>query len=896
MKHIKHRSLLLWGQGLIHLVQIFYLSSPCFVVTCWKTKLRRARCFPSTYTFPRFCEKSVVYLKLPFTLTNVHSHAVSSSFSYVGATSISLNKREANRVAKLRQVRCAKLVKTELAIRWWHQKKNYFLFSSLVLHVCKDQSEAFALEHAYLSAWKPKLNFPYISSHLKFKALGFAKVRCRSKQPMLFHGMRLFKKVRHRALKPNKPKRLVMSQVQAWTLLIDLGSNTIRSFLASKHIRSLSVSPDCLYALFRLAGNLEEPGRSRVKGLLASALKFRCLSIPRPHKPITLPFLSHPSFQQELKQFLALKVLKLRRHCLPFHLPSPAPREGAHDKISNNLFNFKRWLEWISKKADHQVVPCKCRSFQGKLSPEDFVDSHVVCSASKLLRNPELIQVASASVTLTFYPAKHFYFQIALNNFEAWLKHHGLPCLSREDFSDFLEVQWLEHLHHSAHAQLFTAPCVFKIKQILSESWILHIADKEPGHLIAYCPYLYVDTMRSTWNDVSVFEHVDMAPDFLPSYFMDKCPLKIRKRYSWGISPSAQPPYGYGLLKRKKKFKVARTIISYAFTAFAKLLRATSIILEDILSTTWPDLLGLDKAPVIWNKLHAFLANMDDDEDYTVINDDLVGFFNAIPQERIIDSVHDLLSDFFAMRCNRQQFDQVQMSVNLSKLVHHNRVFQGKVRSLNKLNFKSLFLADIPDLVQLSFDSGVFTALGTCYRQIRGSSIGNQISPILSAISIAKYERTWKQSFSAWLTLNQQALFLTRYVDNRFCILPRRFLTHHAICDFSMEDFYGSPVLLERVPDDTDLLGFEVNLLKQTALYRMPQQSWQFRSPNAAGSVRILLSGLRARAALIRQQTWPSSMVEPTLHRLCAQYVSLGFKSSDVSNQVFRKRKTIVCP
>ena len=82
--------------------------------------------------------------------------------------------------------------------------------------------------------------------------------------------------------------------------------------------------------------------------------------------------------------------------------------------------------------------------------------------------------------------------------------------------------------------------------------------------------------------------------------------------------------------KRKKKFKVARTIISYAFTAFAKLLRATSIILEEILSTTWPDLLGLDKAPVIWNKLHTFLANMDADEDYTVINDDLVGFFNAI--------------------------------------------------------------------------------------------------------------------------------------------------------------------------------------------------------------------------------------------------------------------------
>ena len=149
MKHIKHRSLLLWGQGLIHLVQIFYLSSPCFVVTCWKTKLRRARCFPSTYTFPRFCEKSVVYLKLPFTLTNAHSHAVSSSFSYVGATSISLNKREANRVAKLRQVRSAKLMKTELAIRWWHQKKNYFLFSSLVLYACRDQSEAFAREHAY---------------------------------------------------------------------------------------------------------------------------------------------------------------------------------------------------------------------------------------------------------------------------------------------------------------------------------------------------------------------------------------------------------------------------------------------------------------------------------------------------------------------------------------------------------------------------------------------------------------------------------------------------------------------------------------------------------------------------------------------------------------------------
>ena len=273
---------------------------------------------------------------------------------------------------------------------------------------------------------------------------------------------------------------------------------------------------------------------------------------------------------------------------------------------------------------------------------------------------------------------------------------------------------------------------------------------------------------------------------------------------------------------------------------------------------------------------------MNEDEHYSVVNDDLVGFFNAIPQDRICCSVNLLLKAYSEKLQRPADQLPVCISVNLSAPASSSRVYQGSVRTLKNFQHHSIFVEDIPEIVKLSFETGIFVALNKCFKQIRGTSIGNQISPILSAIAIAGNELAWKTNFKTWRQSFEHLCFFTRYVDNRFCIVPDRLINDEAMKWFCKEDFYGPPVLLERVPDDLDLLGFEVDLKLLRVSYKIPKHTWQFRSPKSAGSTRVLLSGLRARASLIQQQTWPKSQIPKALRALCQVYFALGFSHKNI--------------
>ena len=51
--------------------------------------------------------------------------------------------------------------------------------------------------------------------------------------------------------------------------------------------------------------------------------------------------------------------------------------------------------------------------------------------------------------------------------------------------------------------------------------------------------------------------------------------------------------------------------------------------------------------PNLWQQLHSHFHNNPDDTHLTTINDDLVGSFNSVPQQRLVDAVISL--------CNRWQ-------------------------------------------------------------------------------------------------------------------------------------------------------------------------------------------------------------------------------------------------
>ena len=104
-------------------------------------------------------------------------------------------------------------------------------------------------------------------------------------------------------------------------------------------------------------------------------------------------------------------------------------------------------------------------------------------------------------------------------------------------------------------------------------------------------------------------------------------------------------------------------------------------------------------------------------------------------------------------------------------------------------------------------------------------------------------------------------------------------------CDL---DFYGHPVELETV-DDNMLLGFFVDVDRRTVEYRQPDIR-QIRDCVSAGSLRLKMSGLKSRAHLIRQYTYPTSLISSSLKQLGALYVQKGFSQPAV-DQALNQRK-----
>ena len=207
---------------------------------------------------------------------------------------------------------------------------------------------------------------------------------------------------------------------------------------------------------------------------------------------------------------------------------------------------------------------------------------------------------------------------------------------------------------------------------------------------------------------------------------LDEIPAHLPRRYSWSFCKSASLPRGTVFLKRKKQFAKGRTIISYAQSLCSKLLEMASIVLTVMAKTLYSDSPGMQSMPQLWKSLHRHWARSSEEDDVEW-NDDLVGFFNAVPRKDILGSVHAIVREYEKL---------TGCSVLLSKTGH-----LGNPRGRTKSSLKRCWISDTPDIVELSFKTGVFTAAGKCRLQVEGTCIGNQISPILSGLPVLMAER-----------------------------------------------------------------------------------------------------------------------------------------------------------
>lgn len=167
-----------------------------------------------------------------------------------------------------------------------------------------------------------------------------------------------------------------------------------------------------------------------------------------------------------------------------------------------------------------------------------------------------------------------------------------------------------------------------------------------------------------------------------------------------------------------------------------------------MLKQVWPQSLGQFSTPEIWKAVHVFFQKADSDIDLHTLNDDLIGFFNSVPQQKLLQAVQILVRDWHTMYGTTT----IQVEVNKHNF-HQQNITAGRP---NKNNFDASkthtsHIFDLPDIVKLSFDSCIFQTLGQIFQQHRGTGIGNQISPVVSNIAVTLTERVWYSSFQAQL-------------------------------------------------------------------------------------------------------------------------------------------------
>ena len=455
---ISNKDVLLWLVGLVHLVFLFHRARPAAATTQLRDRLREKGVVPELYTFSRFEQPCAVYIKLKFPKLNQAGFpeiSKDTSFCYVGSTNLTVARREYNRVAKLKQLQQLKLPKTEIAIRYWHDKQNYELFSILLLSQHKEYIDAWAEEHCLIQRWQPKLNYPFVAKELVKKAHGLVPAR---QQPHLQKppdsiAKQLFKKIRRRL--QGQKRHLVNTlpkQAQFWKLLYAISSDTKQEYDASRELRSGKHDNETVTLLYRLANHMEQPWRSKARARLRRVLNFRNATVPKFNLPLKIPFLAHDTFKSNVQQWIS-KLIRRHRHTLtPYHLPTKTIQELPHPSLSKALWNHMRKVTTQGRHSKPE--PCKCREFLLKHPHAEQHQGHVATGLETLDFSKSQMNLGAALHNVgacnAIFPSKLRLREQVIEQVRRWLKHHLFPNDDRilESFETFFEEQWRHHKEH----------------------------------------------------------------------------------------------------------------------------------------------------------------------------------------------------------------------------------------------------------------------------------------------------------------------------------------------------------------------------------------------------------------------------------------------------------------
>ena len=296
-------------------------------------------------------------------------------------------------------------------------------------------------------------------------------------------------------------------------------------------------------------------------------------------------------------------------------------------------------------------------------------------------------------------------------------------------------------------------------------------------------------------------------------------------------------PYAYILPKESKSWLKVRPIVSYTNTWLTNLGNVLSMCLRAIaqavfermeFASTVQDILRL-----AWNVVRTVSM----DYRLTLFQQDIAGFYNAVPHDQICTCVRILVDRF--VRVQSTTFEQV-LSVSKSVRARLVRAFRGKWKRYRH-QVESIPLTDILPLVHFFLRNSYLRVGSAVLLQTKGASMGSPCAPIFCGCVDAVHELLFRECFQTFLDSSQFFLLQARYVDTRALMYVERTNRPVPIQLFCHEHFYGEDLVLENVSDEP-LLGFRINELQRTITARIPEHSGQSRSRGSANAIRFAWS------------------------------------------------------
>ena len=192
-------------------------------------------------------------------------------------------------------------------------------------------------------------------------------------------------------------------------------------------------------------------------------------------------------------------------------------------------------------------------------------------------------------------------------------------------------------------------------------------------------------------------------------------------------------------------------------------------------------------------------------------NQDLSGFFTSIDKDRFLAAWLLLLTWY---RQRQPHSTTTHLTVDTLDTASTTRVYNWR-RHRHKPAQRTLWLDDIPEIIQATLDTQIFSVGFRSVRQTRGAPMKSPASPALCLMVIAVAEQIWANTHPTSGPRSFEDTLLLRYVDNRLVVAtPRWFSTPaaHIVCD---EHFYGGDILLE-TETALDFLGFRLDFERGT--------------------------------------------------------------------------------